>query len=67
MGEQIARNIEQEIKSVPGAREVQTIGGPGRAIHVWLDPGRLRERGVDLLSLKNTLGGEFPDAFGHGT
>ncbi len=53
--EQIARNIEQEIKSVPGAREVQTIGGPGRAIHVWLDPGRLRERGVDLLSLKNTL------------
>ncbi len=53
--EQVARNIEQEIKSVPGAREVQTIGGPGRAIHVWLDPGRLRERGVDLLSLKNTL------------
>ena len=53
--EQVARNIEQEIKAVPGAREVQTIGGPGRAIHVWLDPGRLRERGVDLLSLKNTL------------
>ena len=53
--EQIARNIEQEIKTVPGAREVQTIGGPGRAIHVWLDPGRLRERGVDLLNLRNTL------------
>ena len=53
--EQVARNIEQEIKSVPGTREVQTIGGPGRAIHVWLDPTRLRERGVDLLSLKNTL------------
>ena len=53
--EQVARNIEQEIKAVPGAREVQTIGGPGRAIHVWLDPGRLRERGVDLLSLKNTI------------
>ncbi|WP_235931914.1 efflux RND transporter permease subunit [Sheuella amnicola] len=53
--EQVARNIEQEMKSVPGTREVQTIGGPGRAIHVWLDPTSLRERSVDVLSLKNTL------------
>ena len=53
--EQVARNIEQELKAVPGTREIQTIGGPGRAIHIWLDPARLRERGVDLLGLKNTL------------
>ena len=22
---------------MPGTREVQTIGGPGRAVHIWLD------------------------------
>ncbi|MEI8400924.1 MAG: efflux RND transporter permease subunit [Alcaligenaceae bacterium] len=53
--EQIAHNVEQELKATAGTREVQTIGGPGRAIHVWLDPVRLRERQVDLLGLKDTL------------
>ena len=53
--ERIAHTVEQELKAVPGTREVQTIGGPGRAVHVWLDPVRLRERGVDVLGLKQTL------------
>ena len=53
--ERVAHAVEAEIKRVPGTREVQTIGGPGRAIHVWLDPVRLRERGVDLLGLKQSL------------
>ncbi len=53
--ERVAHAVEVELKSVPGAREVQTIGGPGRAVHVWLDPARLRERGVDLLALKKSL------------
>jgi multidrug efflux pump subunit AcrB len=53
--ERVAHAVESEIKRVPGTREVQTIGGPGRAVHVWLDPVRLRERGVDLLSLKQSL------------
>jgi len=53
--ERVARTLEMELKRVPGAREVQTIGGPGRAVHVWLDPVRLRERGVDVLGLKQTL------------
>jgi len=53
--ERVAHTMEAELKRVPGTREVQTIGGPGRAVHVWLDPARLRERGVDLLSLKNLL------------
>ena len=53
--ERVARTLEFELKSVPGTREVQTTGGPGRAVHVWLDPVRLRERGVDLLGLKATL------------
>ncbi|MFZ3081608.1 efflux RND transporter permease subunit [Rhodoferax ferrireducens] len=54
--ERVAHAVEAEIKSVPGTREVHTIGGPGRAVQVWLDPVRLRERGVDLLALKASLG-----------
>ncbi|PUE11874.1 multidrug transporter AcrB [Limnohabitans sp. T6-5] len=53
--EQVARTLEMELKQVKGTREVQTLGGPGRAVQVWLDPTRLRERGVDLLSLKASL------------
>jgi multidrug efflux pump subunit AcrB len=53
--ERVARTLEAELKRVPGAREVKTIGGPGRALQVVLDPARLRERGVDVLRLKQTL------------
>ena len=53
--ERVAHTVEAELKRVPGTREVQSIGGPQRAVHVWLDPVRLRERGVDVLSLKATL------------
>lgn len=53
--ERVAHAVESELKSVPGTREVQTIGGPGRAVHVWLDPVRMRERGVDVLALKQSL------------
>ncbi len=53
--ERVAHSMEAEIKRVPGTREVQTIGGPRRAVMVWLDPARLRDRGVDLLSLKASL------------
>ena len=53
--ESVAHALESELKRVPGTREVQTIGAPGRAVHVWLDPVRLRERGIDVLSLKAAL------------
>ena len=53
--ERVARTLEAELKRVPGSREVQTIGGPGRAVQVSLDPSRLRERGVDVLRLQQTL------------
>jgi multidrug efflux pump subunit AcrB len=53
--ERVAASIEAELKRVHGAREVQTIGGPGRVVQVALDPTRLRERGIDLLRLKQTL------------
>jgi len=53
--ERVARSLETELKRVPGTREVQTIGGPGQAVQVVLDPSRLRERGVDVLRLKQTI------------
>ena len=53
--ERVAHAMEAELKRVPGTREVQTIGGPGRAVQVTLEPERLRERGIDLLRLKQTL------------
>jgi len=54
--ERVAHAVESEIKRVPGVREVATIGGPGRVVQVTLQPQRLRERGVDVLRLKQTLG-----------
>ncbi|MFZ2296623.1 MAG: efflux RND transporter permease subunit [Aquabacterium sp.] len=54
--ERVARTLEAELKRVPGTREVQTIGGPGQAVMVTVDPSRLRERGVDLASLQQSLG-----------
>ena len=53
--QRVATTLEAELKRVPGAREVLTIGGPGRAINIWLDPNRLRERGVDVQRLQATL------------
>jgi len=53
--ERIAHTLEAEFKQVPGVREVQTIGGPERAVHVWLDAARLRERGIDVLQLRANL------------
>jgi len=53
--ERVAHAIETELKRVPGTREVLTLGGPGRAVHVWLDPGRLRERGVGVQTLQAAI------------
>ncbi len=55
--EGVAHAMEAELKRVPGTREVQTIGGPGRVVEVTLQPQRLRERGVDVLHLQQTLAG----------
>jgi multidrug efflux pump subunit AcrB len=55
--ERVAASIEADLKRVPGTREVQTIGGPGRAVNVVLDPARLRARGVDIVQLQQVLQG----------
>ena len=53
--EAVAHTLEAELKSVAGVREVSTIGGPGSAIRIDLDPTRMRDRGVDLLSLQGSI------------
>jgi len=53
--ERVAHAVETELKRVPGTREVVTIGGPGRAVHVWLDPAKLRERGVSVQTLQGAI------------
>ncbi len=53
--ERVAHAVETELKRVPGTREVVTIGGPGRAVHVWLNPNQLRERGVSVQQLHGAI------------
>ena len=53
--ERVAHALEVEIKRVPGTREVQTLGGPGRAVRVLLDADRLHAHGVSALDVRNAL------------
>jgi multidrug efflux pump subunit AcrB len=53
--ETVAHAVEADLKAVAGVREIQTIGGPGQAIQIAVNPERLRARGVDLLSLQKTV------------
>ncbi len=51
----VAHTMEMELTRVSGVREVKTIGAPGRVLQVALDPARLRERGIDVQRLSDTL------------
>ena len=53
--ERVAHSIEAELKRVPGTREVNTIGGPGRALMVEVDPGRLAASGLTLHEVRGAL------------
>jgi multidrug efflux pump subunit AcrB len=53
--ERIAHSIEVDLKRVPGAREVTTIGGPGRALLVEIDPVRMAGTGVTVADLRSAL------------
>ncbi|MBS0319128.1 MAG: efflux RND transporter permease subunit [Proteobacteria bacterium] len=53
--ERVAHSMESELVRVPGTREVTTIGGPGRAILVELDPGRIAAHGVTLADVRQAL------------
>ncbi|NCT81505.1 MAG: efflux RND transporter permease subunit [Comamonadaceae bacterium] len=53
--ERIAHSLEADLKRVPGTREVTTLGGPGRAIRVELDPARLAAAGLGVAELRQAL------------
>ncbi len=53
--ERVSASIEHELKRVPGTREVWTIGGPGRAVNVEFDAGRLRAAGLSVEPLIGAL------------
>ncbi len=53
--ERVAHSVEADLKRVPGTREVSTIGGPGRAVMVEIDPVRMSSVGVTVSDLRQAL------------
>ncbi len=53
--ERVAHSVENDLKRVSGTREVTTIGGPGRAIRVEIDPARMAGAGVTVDDLRRAL------------
>jgi multidrug efflux pump subunit AcrB len=53
--ERVAHSVEADLKRVPGTREVITIGGPGRAVLVEIDPARMAGAGVTVADLRSAL------------
>ncbi len=53
--EQVAHAMEAELKRVAGTRDVSTVGGPGRAIRIELDAGRMRSAGVTVADVRSVL------------
>jgi len=53
--ERVAHSVEADLKRVPGTREVSTIGGPGRAVMVEIDPARMASVGVTVPDLRQAL------------
>ncbi|TAN14008.1 MAG: efflux RND transporter permease subunit [Burkholderiaceae bacterium] len=53
--ERVAHSVEAALKRVPGTRTVSTIGGPGRAVLVDVDPQRLAAVGLTLPDLRGVL------------
>ena len=51
----VAHAIEQEIKRVPGTRDVYTIGRPDQVVRVLLRPQALAGYGIDLSDLRRSL------------
>ncbi|CAN5127867.1 efflux RND transporter permease subunit [soil metagenome] len=53
--ERVAHSVEADLKRVPGTREVSTIGGPGRAVMVEIDPARMSGVGITVSDLRQAL------------
>jgi multidrug efflux pump subunit AcrB len=53
--EQAAHASEIELKRIAGTREVTTVGGPGRAVRVMMDPDRMAAFGVAAQDIRDAL------------
>jgi len=53
--EQVAHSLEAEIKHVQGTREVATLGGPGRAVNIDIDPVRMANAGISVADMRRSL------------
>ncbi|MES2013984.1 MAG: efflux RND transporter permease subunit, partial [Pseudomonadota bacterium] len=53
--ERIAHALESEIKHVKGTREVVTLGGPGRAVNIELDPERMAAANITVADMRRAL------------
>jgi len=53
--ERVAHSVEADLKRVPGTREVATLGGPGRAVMVEIDPARMNAVGMTVPDLRQAL------------
>ena len=53
--ERIAHSIELDLKRVPGTRDVVTLGGPGRAVRVNIDPARMAGTGITVPEIRRAL------------
>jgi len=52
---QVAHSVETELKRVPGTRDIYTVGGAKRIVHVEIDPQQLAAYNVDLQDLRAAL------------
>ncbi len=51
----IAHTMETELQRVPGTRDIDTLGGPDRVVHVVFDPQRLAGYGLALDDVRRAL------------
>ena len=53
--ERVAHALEAEIKHVKGTREVVTLGGPGRAVNIDIDPVRMAASNITIADMRRAL------------
>lgn len=53
--ERVAHALEAEIKHVKGTREVVTLGGPGRAVNIDVDPVRMAAANITIADMRSAL------------
>ena len=52
---QVAHSLENELKRIPGTRDIYTIGAPEQVVRVLLDPQRLAGYNIALDDLRRSL------------